>query len=212
MSAKINKLEAEVRERGGGSWMVDRWVDYLHGSTFLDATHSVATVNLITPLVESLFGRAFRYLKGELGESYSLQSGHERWQLDDRWDHRYVWKHGRERRDIAKGIVQLAEAIDLARHLPVDQERTLSVLFAYRNKMSHCGVEWPDKELRAFADRIDSDGRADCFTRAKSGGKPWIFYMSREFTDHCLDKVDGIIEGVGACAPSGRAERRQCAC
>lgn len=198
VSAEIKNLEAEIRERGGNSWMVDHWVDHLHGSTFLDAAHSMAAVGLIAPLIESLFYRAFHYLKRAIGEPYSLESGHERWQLDDRWDHRYEWKRGHRRLAIAKGILQLAEAIDLKRHLPADLERTLSVLFAYRNKMFHFGLEWPDKDLKEFANLIDSKGWTDCFTRAESGGDPWIFYMSREFTDHCLETVDRTIEGIGA--------------
>ena len=198
VSAEIKKLEAKIQERGGNSWMVDHWVSHLHGSTFLDAAHSMAAVGLIAPLIESLFDRAFRYLKRAIGEPYSLESGHERWQLDDRWDHRYEWKRGRRRSGIAKGILQLAEAIDLKRHLPADLERTLSVLFAYRNKMFHCGLEWPDKDLKEFANLIDSKGWTDCFTSAESGGDPWIFYMSREFTDHCLEIVDRTIEGIGA--------------
>lgn len=71
------------------------------------------------------------------------------------------------------------------------------MLFEYRNKMFHLCLEWPDEERKKFAARIDSGGWTDCFARAKSGGKPWIFYMSREFIDHCLDTVDRIIEGIG---------------
>ena len=198
VSVEIKKLEAEIRERGGNSWMVDHWVSKLHSSTFLDATHSMAAIGLIAPLMESLFDRVFRYLEHEVGQSYSVESGHERWQLDDRWDHRLVWKRGHQSRNIAKGIVQLAEAIDLKEHLPDDLERTLSILFAYRNKMFHCGLEWPDEELENFANLIGSNGWADCFTRAESDGDPWIFYMSREFIGHCLDTVDRIIEGIGA--------------
>ncbi len=197
-SAEIEQLEAEIRNRGGGPWMDDWHLNSLQSSTFLDAAHSMAAVGLIAPLVESLFDRAFRYLKKATGDSYSPESDHERWQLDDRWDHRFVWKNGRRDHGIVKGILQLAEAIDLKKHLPDDLERTLSVLFAYRNKMFHCGLEWPDDELTDFANEIASKGWKDCFTKAESGGKPWIFYLSREFTDHCLETVDRTIEGIGA--------------
>ena len=115
-----------------------------------------------------------------------------------RWNHRFVWKHGRREFNIAKGIVQPAEAIDLEKHLPTDPENTLSAPFAYRNKMFHCGLESPDRDREVFAVLIDANGWTDWFTRAESGGDPWIFYMSREFTDHCLETVDRIVEGVGA--------------
>lgn len=198
VSAEIEQLEAEIRKRGGGSWMDDPRLSSLHSSTFLDAAHSMAAVGLIAPLVESLFDRAFSYLKKKAGDSYAIKSDHERWQLDDPWDHRFMWKSGRRDRGIVKGILQLAEAIDLKKHLPDDLERTLSVLFAYRNKMFHCGLEWPADDLTDFANEIASKGWNDCFTRAESGGNPWIFYLSREFTEHCLESVDGTIEGIGA--------------
>lgn len=202
VSAEIQQLEAEIRNRGGDSWMDYRRLSSLHSSTFLEAAHSMAAVGLIAPLVESLFDRAFRYLKEEAGDSYASESDHERWHLDDPWDHRFVWKSGRRDRGIVKGILQLAEAIDLKKDLPDDLEKTLSVLFAYRNKMFHCGLEWPDDELRDdltdFANEIASKGWKDCFTRAESGGKPRFFCLSREFTEHCLETVDGTIEGIGA--------------
>ena len=196
--AEIERIEDDLREHRGNSWTVDQRDSLLHSSTFLDAAHSMAAVGLIVPLVESLFDRAFRYLKDEIEDSYSLECGHERWQLDDRWDHHFVWKSGRRQRNIARGIVQLAEAIDLKKHLPDDLERTLSILFEYRDKMFHCGLEWPDKDRKDFANLIASNGWSDCFTKAQSGGDPWIFYLSREFTYHCLDTVDEVVEGLGA--------------
>ena len=94
--------------------------------------------------------------------------------------------------------MQLAEAIDLRKHLPADLEKTLSALFAYRDRMFHGGLEWPEKDVKDFANLIACKGWTNCFTSADSGGDPWIFYLSREFTDHCLDTVDEIINGVGA--------------
>lgn len=199
VAAEIERIETEIRARGGNSWMASERISHLHSSIFLDAAHSMAAVGMIAPLIESLFDRAFRYLKRAVGDSYSLGSDHERWQLDDRWDQRFVWKRGRRRsHGIAKGIVQLAEAIDLRKHLPADLEKTLSALFAYRDRMFHGGHEWPEKDVKDFANLIASKGWTDCFTSAESGGDPWIFYLSREFTDHCLETVDEIIDGVGA--------------
>ena len=175
VSEEIKKLEADIRERGGNSWMVDHWVDKLHSSTFLDATHSMAAVGLIAPLMESLFGRIVRYFKDE-----------------------QTWERSRRRVGIAKAFLQIAEDIDLRRHLPDDLDTTAPALFAYRNKMFHGGLEWPEKDRTNFGKRVHSDGWTDCFSRADSGNKPWFFYMTRGFVERCLDTFDEIIDGVGA--------------
>ena len=197
-AAEIDKLAAEMKKGRADSWIEDQWVDSLYSYTFLDAAHSMAAVGLIAPLFESLFDQAFRSLKRELPKLCSLESNHKRWQLKDPWDYRIVWVGGRGHKlGIAKGIPQLAESIGLRKHLPSELERTLTILFEYRNKMLHHGFEWPDTDREKFAHRIDSNGWTDCFRQATSGGKPRIFYMSRDFIDHCLDTVDEIIDGIG---------------
>lgn len=35
------------------------------------------------------------------------------------------------------------------------------------------------------------------FNTSTNDGKPWIFYMSPEFIQHCLDTVDEVLDGVG---------------
>ena len=177
-SARIRELEAAIRKHGHPHhWVEHDWVDHMHHQTFLDAAHSMAAVGLIAPVIESLFDRAFRYF------------GHEN-----------VWKQSRHQHGIAKEILKFAEAIDLKRHLPDDLDRTLLALFAYRNKMFHCGLEWPEKDRRDFANLIRSNGWTNYFSCAKSGGDPWCFYLSKEFVDHCLKTVDNLIEGIGAYA------------
>ena len=171
-AARIRDLEAAIQKHGHPH----HWVDHMHNYTFLDAAHSMAAVGLIAPLIESLFDRTFRYF------------GHED-----------VWEKIR-RHDVAKGILKLAEDIGLKKHLPDDLDRTLLALFAYRNKMFHCGLEWPEKERKDFANRICSNGWTNCFSCAESGGDPWCFYLSKEFVDHCLKTVDSIIDGMGAYA------------
>lgn len=96
-SAEIDELAAEIQKRSGNSWMEDQWVSDMYSYTFLDAAHSMAAVGLIAPLMESLFDRAFRCLKDALPKSYSLESDHDRWQLNDPWNYRLVSVGGRRR-------------------------------------------------------------------------------------------------------------------
>ena len=198
VSAEIKSINTEIRERSSNPWMEYHYVECLHAGTFLDAAHSMAAVGLLSPLIESLFDRVFCYIEGQMKECTSLELSHERFRLKDPWNYRYVCKNGRRRKNIVKGILQLSKAIGLEKYLPSDLDKTLSVLFKYRNKMFHCGFEWRDDDLRKFANLIDSNKWTDCFIKSESNGNPWIFYMSRRFTDHCLDTVDRIIDGFGA--------------
>ena len=97
-----------------------------------------------------------------------------------------------------RGILQLADAIGMEPHLPDDLPATLSALFAYRNMMFHNGLEWPFAERQRFSKRIQNDNWSLWFSRGESGGRPWIYYMTRRFVDHCLDTIDAVFDGMGA--------------
>lgn len=84
-------------------------------------------------------------------------------------------------------------------HLPGDPRPTLQALFEYRNKMFHCGFEWPVDEREQFDNRIkEAKWPFDWFDKATSGGKPWVFYLTDTFINHCLTMVERVIEGIGA--------------
>jgi len=200
-TAKLLEMEADIRERHGPQvvdFWIDTWVDHLHEGVFIDAAHSMAAVGLVAPLIESLFDRAFRYLETEADAAHPPTADHPRWDYGDRWNCRFVWNGGRRSPGTAKGILQLADASGLREYLPEDLGSTLLALFAYRNKMAHCGLEWPKKDREEFANRIRSEGWTDFFSSAKKGESPWIFYLSREFVDHCLNTVSETIDGIGA--------------
>lgn len=64
---------------------------------------------------------------------------------------------------MAKASLQIAEDIDLRRHLPDDLDTTAPTLFAYRNEMFHGGLEWPEEDRTKFGNWVHSDGWTDCF-------------------------------------------------
>ena len=186
----VNALEDDFREQN--------WIDHLHYSVYHDAAHSMASVGLISPFVESIFYQSFRSIEREMTKKVPLPSDHERWirPAEDQWDCHYVWENGRRRANLVKGIMQLAHAVDLTGYLPDDLGLTLSALFEYRNKMFHCGFEWPLEERLRFDQRL-SGWPKDWFVKATSGDAPWVFYMSPIFVAHCLDRTEEIIAGIG---------------
>jgi hypothetical protein len=208
------KLADEIKSLGErfespkhpGERAVDEWVDLLHSSVYQDAAHSMAAVGMLAPLVESMFYGAFYKVQEHFFPVDSSYGNHPRWKFSakDRWDcHLFYDRKGERRKNLVEGIIQLAEAVGLSSHLPNDLKPVLQALFEYRNKMFHCGFEWPVDERNRFAERIDRGIReegwsSNWFEKATTGGTPWIFYLTNSFVDHCLNSIDRVIEGMGA--------------
>jgi hypothetical protein len=200
LKKEIEDLDAFARSAStsASDRAVDEWVDCLHQSVFQDAAHSMAAVGMLAPFIESVFRHAFFGMRDLLTRKGLAPSSHKRWTLpeDRRWDCRYA---SPGRKDLVAGIIELADATGLAVDMPSDLSKTLAALFGYRNKMFHLGFEWPDGERDTFAHRIASEGWSPgWFSQATSDGKPWVFYMSDAFVQHCLDRVDSIFSGFGA--------------
>ena len=206
VTKRIKQLQERARAYDGDDelvriYLVDDWVDAMHHTVFQDAAHSMAAVGMLAPFIESLFVAIFQALR-------RAAQGNVKHATDDPrtiayesefWDpHNVIGSNG-SRRDIVVGIRELAQSTGLSVYLPDACEKTLTALFAYRNKMFHHGFEWPEAERESFGNRIRSEKWPDnWFRTSRKGDDPWIFYMSRGFIQHCLVTIDGVLEGVGA--------------
>lgn len=108
---------------------------------------------------------------------------------DKQWDCSYV-SSSPNRKHLVGGIMELADAVGLARDLPRELRKTLSALFAYRNQMFHLGFEWPESQRMAFERRIKEEDWRDWFSQSTDDRKPWIFYLNDGFVSHCLNTVE----------------------
>lgn len=211
VSERITQLQERARAYDGGDQLleihlVEVWVDAMHHTVFQDAAHSMAAVGLLAPFIESLFVAVFEGLRRTDQENGKRLSDDPRTLAYDKefWDPRNVIGSDGHRRDLVLGIGQLARTTGLLEHLPSDYEKTLTALFAYRNKMFHHGFEWPVEERTKFGDRISKEKwPAAWFKKSRTGEDPWIFYMSREFIQHCLKTIDDVLDGVGAYLKKG---------
>ena len=201
-SVEIQKAEEHAKTLTGiwNDYAVDEHISLLHASVFQDAAHSMAAVGMLAPFLETVFSQCFLGI-GSIWRKGPVPSlAHVRWQSlhSTQWDcHNFIEK-GRVRTDLVKGILQLADAIGLQRRFPPDIEKTLSALFGYRNKMFHFGLEWPTDERLAFQKRIQVDQwPTTWFSKATSGGSPWIFYMTHEFIEHCLSTAERVLTAFG---------------
>lgn len=200
---EIKRLEVRANELHGeaNEYAVAFLIDHYHGSVYQDAAHSMAAVGMLAPFVESIFYHAFQGIRQQTQSGLGAISSHDRWQqpTEDQWDCHFVWKRGKRSGNLVEGILQLSEATGLHTYLPATLRHTLQALFEYRNKMFHCGFEWPVHERAGFQRRIAESGwPTDWFATATHGGKPWVFYMASVFIEHCLESIEGVITGIGA--------------
>lgn len=154
---------------------VEEWIDRLERSVYQKAAHSMAAIGMLAPLMESIFLQGFR----GIGETFFPQSNpfraHSRWisSHTNQWDCHFYFGNGKPQNNIVLGINELSELTGLKSYLPQDTGSTISAVFAYRNKMFHCGFEWPVDERRLFASRIKNEGWPDdWFSQSLSCDEP----------------------------------------
>jgi hypothetical protein len=170
----------------------------IHLSIYQSAAHCLASVGMLAPFVESLFFQGFNGIRKIFFNMNKPINSNARWAFSEKktWDCHYVWSNSKRRKDLVKGIMQLAEAIELDQYLPENLELMLTVLFSYRNKILHHGFEWPLEERQKYSKRIeDEKWPTNWFNFATSGDEPWIIYLSDEFVEHCLEIIDSTING-----------------
>lgn len=203
-------LEAEIRQLEDhaktleGVWneaAVDNSIDLMHQSVYQDATHSLAAVGMLAPFIETIFSECF----GAIGQSFSgggpMPSRHIRWTAPagKMWDCHYLKTRKTCEKNLVEGIMQLSAATDLSQYLPADLKLSLTALYEYRNKMFHNGLEWPTRVRTAFQKRItEAKWPPEWFSRATSGGEPWVFYMSQQLIDHCLQISESVLDGFSS--------------
>jgi hypothetical protein len=193
---KLKEAKEEIKANPddvGLEWTND---DQFWQSVFIESAHSMSAVGMLAPFIESLFVAIFDGLRKRAG----VTEGDTRRQRAEYqfWNPQIVFRKNEQRDDLVAGIDQLADSCGLKPFLPADYRQALSALFAYRNNMMHNGFEWPDDTITKFSDRIASEKwPKDWFTSADRNGQPWLYYMSPDFCSHCVEMIDGIIEGVG---------------
>jgi len=202
LETTIKEIDECARRTSGGrnEQAVDDWIEHVHGAVYQDAAHSMAAVGMLAPFIESLFDRAFAGIRNRVPNGSPILQSHLRWQRprDEAWDCHFIWSREERRTDVVDGILELSDALGLAQYMPADLRITLQALFGYRNKMVHCGFEWPVAERDKFERRIqECKWRQDWFSMATHNERPWIFYMSGTFIEHCLEAIEAIIVGIG---------------
>jgi len=182
-------------------YLNDERGEKIHTSIYQSATHSMSAIGMLAPFIESLFYQVFYGIKTVFYETSQHPTDHTRWKSNEieAWDCHYTWKNGSrdQNPNIVEGIMQLSDAVGLKTYLPSDIKLILTVLFSYRNKMFHCGLEWPIEERKNFYKRIKNERWPENWLSfSKSGDEPWIFYLTDEFIKKCVEASENVILGI----------------
>ena len=199
-ASKISALEAELRHTPSEDLDLLQFelMEHLRDSAFLDAAHSMSAVGMLAPFVESLFMSIFKALRNNQPEQEEAEDPRTVALQNDYWNPHFVFRGGVRSIDLIEGIKQLSASTGLVEYLPDRLGKTLSALFAYRNKMFHYGLEWPMDERQNFGERIRNEGwPSEWFATSSTDDDPWLFYMSHSFIGHCLKTIDEVLDGVG---------------
>jgi hypothetical protein len=193
----------EFIKKTGSTRAIDEYGEHFFAQVYQDAAHSMAAVGMLAPLIESMFDQSFAGIRQLFETStMAINSSHSRWgqRSKKKWDCRLFWDGKTwKNKGLAKGILQLAETVGLSADMPYDLEPVLQAFFEYRNKMFHCGFEWPTVERKRFEEKR-ANWPSEWFSKATRGEEPWIFYLTEAFTEHCLDIIDDVLSGIGAFA------------
>jgi hypothetical protein len=203
LTAEIRAAEEHAKKLTGiwNEHAVDECVDMMHDSVYQDATHSMSALGMLAPFIEGIFAQCFVGIGNKFFATGSPPSAHDRWKLNapEAWDVHYQYINGRLRKSsIVESAKELAVETGLQKYLPADIWTAMTALFAYRNKMFHNGMEWPEDERKNFQSRIVADNwPSSWFSQATSGGEPWVFYMTQEFIDRCYDLANKVLDAFG---------------
>lgn len=194
---ELKSLEREARKASSAAYLQIEmeYGELFEGSIYGDAAYSMSALGMLAPFVETVFHQGFL----AIGRRMSAPSyKHDRWETGHvvQWDCHFVLSSGKVSRNLIGGIFQISEAVGLSSKLPDDLRMSLEALFLYRNKMFHHGFEWPKKERDAFEARTKS-WPSNWFSKATSGGQPWLFYLTDDFIAQLVEMLEHILDGMG---------------
>ena len=181
LDAEIERLDA-LAKRSPSEQAADDLHYLFDVSTYQDAAHSMVAASLLAPFIEGVLHRAVRGI--ERLKKITI----------DRSPRRRTWQ------DTKRHIVE----VGLKPYMPSDFELVAGALFLYRNKVLHCGLEWPADDRNEFNGRR-REWPDDWFSMVTSNGVPVMFLMTPTFVRRCFVLADQIIGRLIAFQDSNRA-------
>lgn len=191
-SEKLNKKIEAVRKEGGDP-------NCLHNQqVYREAAISMAAVGAIAPFIEGLLVHGFENLRAADPAVVGGRT-HHRWQAGSRntWnpDYWFCPETNKPEKGIARGTIQLMEALEIRDRFPEGLNRILDALFKYRNTMFHNGTEWPVSKRGKFRKTVkDKEWKSWFYFQEYGMDTPWLCYMTQEAIEKCLETAEALLE------------------
>lgn len=171
----------------------DFYAEDLCNLGFLETAVSHSIIAVIAPFLEGLFRHEITALRDN---GLKGKVKHPRTKEKDFWNIELVLNNsGGMKRNIAKGIYQILEALDLLKYFPGNTREMLEIIFLYRNYALHNGFEFKIEKRNKFEQEIEGKGWGEHFSWCTSDGKPWIVSMKKDFMFKCFDFCIKVKEG-----------------
>lgn len=206
VSSDIDQLGERARTYDGPyhDHVVGQHVDAMYRSSYSDAAVSLSAIGMIVPMMESVFSQSFQAL-GAMYDAKAMQPPeHQRWKRagthEKRWNCQWYFGQDGARNDIICGIPQLSEATGLSPYLQEDITDWIAAMLTYRNRMFHGGFEWSLEQRDQFEKLIVEKAWDKYFQSARTGDKPWIFYLRDEIIDDMPNRMASILNSFGVFA------------
>lgn len=196
---ETNRLLNEAKN-SDEPYAVDEYEDLFYKAAYGEAALSHAAVGALAPMIEAVLAQEFAFL-GTIYESHKdkidINSASSRWTNYEQsirkfWSVRKFYNNGRWVDNIAEGLTQLSDALQLAPFFGDVCFDKVKALFVYRNFALHNGYETDVRTRQKFRDRITSSGWQDYFCWGTTGGEPWLFSMKDDFMNECYGIGPGL--------------------
>lgn len=168
-------------------------------SVYQSAAVSMATAGMRAGLLEAILKTFLRNLGKDHGNALrQVKTDYSRWS-DFQKDKDAFNPSKKSKKENNKSTYDVA--FDLLENIGLEiqkEDRDLfGLLYNYRNKMLHIGMEWPAEEIDKFRKELNKYTN-DYFSTATHGEEIWIFYVGDPFLAALDEATTRLCRAMGA--------------
>lgn len=165
-------------------------------SIYQSAAVSMATAGMRASLLEAILTTFLRNLGKDHGNALrKVNPDYSRWSDFEKDRDAFDINKKKNRKSTYALAFDLLENIGLA--IPKKDRNLFGLLYKYRNKMLHNGMEWPAEEIDKFREELKKYP-GNYFSTARQGEEIWIFYVADPFLAALDEATTRLCRAMGA--------------